>query len=199
MARVSNEQAQAHREAITAASARLMRERGIEAVSVADLMGAAGLTHGGFYGHFASKDALAAAACAHAFGESVQKWQKRIAAHADDAAAFKAIVEGYLSVRTRDAPSSACPLPALVSDVARQAADAPVRPAYVAGTEALLDILAGLQHRGAAAADRQAALAQLSTMVGALLLARATASETLSEEFLAAARAALLPLKRPRS
>jgi TetR/AcrR family transcriptional regulator, transcriptional repressor for nem operon len=204
MSRVSKEQAVAHRKAITEVSARLMRERGINSVSVADLMGAAGLTHGGFYGHFESKDALAAEACAHAFGESVEKWKKRIAGQSDDAGALKAIVEGYLSVRTRDTPSTSCPLPALVSDVAREAADAPVRPVYVAGTEHLLDILAGLQDSGNDRTDRRRAMAQLSTMVGALLLARATTGSPLSEEILAAAREALLPTatgaasKKPR-
>jgi TetR/AcrR family transcriptional regulator, transcriptional repressor for nem operon len=193
MSRVSKEQSVAHRKTITEVSARLMRERGIKSVSVADLMGAAGLTHGGFYGHFESKDALAAEACAHAFGESVEKWKKRIAGQSDDASALKAIVDGYLSVRSRDAPSTSCPLPALVSDVAREAADAPVRPAYAAGTEHLLDILSGLQDSGSDKSDRRRALAQLSTLVGALLLARATAGSPLSEEILAAAREALLP------
>lgn len=193
MPRVSKEQSVAHRKTITAVSARLMRERGIKSVSVADLMGAAGLTHGGFYGHYESKDALAAEACAHAFTESVEKWKKRIADQSDHAAALKAIVDGYLSVRTRDAPGTSCPLPALVGDVAREAADAPVRPAYVAGTERLLDILAGLKPSGSDKSDRRRALAQLSTLVGALLLARATAGNPLSEEILAAARDALLP------
>ena len=109
MPRASKEQSAVHRKTITDASARLMRERGIQSVSVAELMGAAGLTHGGFYGHFESKDALAAEACGLAFSESVDKWQKRIAGHSDDAGAFKAIVEAYLSVRTRDAPSDLVP------------------------------------------------------------------------------------------
>jgi TetR/AcrR family transcriptional repressor of nem operon len=205
MPRASKEQSAAHRKSITEESARLMRERGIKSVSVADLMGAAGLTHGGFYGHFESKDALAAAACAHAFGESVQRWKKRAAAQPDAAGALKAIVEAYLSVRTRDTPSTSCPTPALIGDVAREAADAPVRAAYLAGTRLLLDILAALQHSGSNKSDRRQAMAQFSTMVGALLLARATAGDPISEEFLAAARETLLqpsstgaPAKRPR-
>src|SRR5580658_9051251 len=94
MPRASKLQAQSHRRAFTDASARLMRERGIDGVSVADLMGAAGLTHGGFYGHFDSKEQLAAEACAHAFAESVERWKTRIAAHADDNAALLALIEG---------------------------------------------------------------------------------------------------------
>ena len=80
MPRVSRAQAEAHREAITDASARLFKEHGLKAVSVADLMGAAGLTHGGFYGHFESKDALAGAATAHAYGQAVERWRRRVAA-----------------------------------------------------------------------------------------------------------------------
>jgi TetR/AcrR family transcriptional repressor of nem operon len=197
MPRATKEQSEAHRKAITEVSARLMRARGIKSVSVADLMAAAGLTHGGFYGHFASKDVLAATACAHAFGESVERWKKRVAAQPDDASAFKAIVESYLSVRTRDTPSTSCPTPALIGDVAREAADAPVRAAYLAGTQQLLDILAAIQHSGSSKSDRRQAMAQFSTLVGALLLSRATAGDPLSEEILAAARDALLQPSSP--
>ena len=70
MPRVTREQADSNKIAITEASARLFRERGIDSVSVAELMAAAGLTHGGFYGHFASKQELAGEACAFAFGRS---------------------------------------------------------------------------------------------------------------------------------
>ena len=78
MPRVSREQTDINRLAIEDASSRLFREQGIKAVSVADLMAAAGLTHGGFYGHFESKDALAAVACAKAFEQSAGRWEKRL-------------------------------------------------------------------------------------------------------------------------
>ena len=81
MPRVSRAEAENHRQQITEASARLFKERGVKGVSVADLMGAAGLTHGGFYGHFESKDALAGVAVARA---------------ADDGALAREILEAVL-------------------------------------------------------------------------------------------------------
>lgn len=188
MPRASKLQAQSHRRAITDASARLMRERGIDGVSVVDLMGAAGLTHGGFYGHFASKEQLAAEACTHAFTESVERWKTRIAAHPDRSAALLALTELYLSTRTRDNPGTSCPTAALVCDVAREPMDTPVRAAFLSGTQQLVDVLASLQHGDDAECARRKALAQFSTLVGAVLLARATAGAAVSDEILRAAR-----------
>jgi TetR/AcrR family transcriptional repressor of nem operon len=187
MPRASKLQAQSHRRAITDASARLMREHGIDAVSVADLMGAAGLTHGGFYGHFESKQQLAAEACKHAFTESAARWKSRIAAQPDRDTALRALTESYLSTRSRDNPGSSCPTAALVCDVARAPIDAPVRTAFLAGTQQLLELLASLQP-GDSQWARRKALAQFSTLVGAVLLARAAAGGELSDEILRAAR-----------
>jgi TetR/AcrR family transcriptional repressor of nem operon len=198
MPRASREQTEKHRQAITDVSARLMREQGIKSVSVSDLMGAAGLTHGGFYGHFDSKDALAAAACARAFEQSVERWKKRVDGQPDEPHALQALIEGFLSVHNRDNPGTSCPTTALAGDVAREPMDAPVRATYLAGIKGLLDILYGLQPGDAKAGHRQA-LAQLATMVGALLLARATAGDPLSGSFLAAAREVLTPLEAPRA
>ncbi|MUZ66470.1 TetR family transcriptional regulator, partial [Agrobacterium vitis] len=97
MPRVSREQTKLNRHAIEEASSRLFRERGIDAVSVADLMGAAGLTTGGFYGHFASKDELAGVACNIAFDDAARRWRKRMIGKKDIKAAFGAIVDGYLT------------------------------------------------------------------------------------------------------
>jgi TetR/AcrR family transcriptional repressor of nem operon len=192
MPRVSRERAAANRASITEASARLFGERGIDAVSVSDLMGAAGLTHGGFYGHFDSKDALAVEACAAAFGRSVGRWQKRVLDADDRAAARKAIVQGYLSAESRASPGTSCPTATLAGDVARAPAGAAVRKVFAGGVEELADLLAGLQETGERSSDRRQALADLSTLVGALLLARATAGEDVSDEFLSAARRHLL-------
>jgi TetR/AcrR family transcriptional regulator, transcriptional repressor for nem operon len=188
MPRASKGQSQAHRLAITGASARLMRERGIHAVTVSDLMAAAGLTHGGFYGHFESKETLAGEACTLAFTESLQRWKHRIAARPDRASAFLSLTEGYLSTRSRDTPGASCPTSALVCDVAREPSHSAMRAAFVAGTRQLIDVLASLQSGGDAAADRREALAQFATMVGAVVLARATAGNALSDELLSAAR-----------
>ena len=188
MPRVSRAQSEGNRRAITEASSRLFRERGIGGVSVAELMAAAGLTHGGFYGHFESKDALATEACSQAFEQVVERWKKRIAAQPDREGKLKAVVDGYLSKQNRNRPGAACPTAALASDVARQPADAPVRAAFATGVRELLDILVSVQASGDAAADRQQAMRLLSTMVGAMLLSRATMGDALSDEWLAAAR-----------
>jgi TetR/AcrR family transcriptional repressor of nem operon len=187
MPRASKIQTQNHRRAITDSSARLMRERGINGVSVAELMGAAGLTHGGFYGHFASKEDLAGEACAHAFAESVARWKAR-AAQPDARAALRTLIEAYLSTRTRDDAGRSCPTVALACDVAREPIGSPVRAAFRAGTEQLIEVLSTLQGGADPAADRRAALAQFSTLVGALVLARATSGAEISDEILRAAR-----------
>ena len=188
MPRVSKHQSQLNRVAITEASARLFRERGIAGTSVADLMGAAGLTHGGFYGHFDSKDALAAAACESAFAASVARWKARVADAKDVDAARTAIIDGFLSIKARNTPGHSCPTATLAGDVAREAVEAPIRAAFAAGLEDLLEILGSLQASADPSFDRRAALADLSLLVGAQILARATSQTALSSELLAAAR-----------
>jgi TetR/AcrR family transcriptional regulator, transcriptional repressor for nem operon len=196
MPRVSRQQTDANRATIAEAAARLIRERGIDGLSVADLMASAGLTHGGFYGHFESKQALAASACRTAFEQSVQRWQRRVASAADAPAARTALIEAFLSRASRNSPGSSCPATALAADVARQSPQAPVRAAYLEGTEALLGILSALEPGEDAAHARRTAVAEFSLLLGALLLARATAGHDLSEEFLAAAHEQLLPAPR---
>jgi TetR/AcrR family transcriptional regulator, transcriptional repressor for nem operon len=197
MPRVSRQQADRNRTVITEASARLFRQLGVDNVSVAELMAAAGLTHGGFYGHFESKDELAGEACRWAFGRSVERWRKRIAGH-DRGAARAALTDSYLSAQSRSGPDGSCPATSLAGDVARKSADAPIRVAYAAGIEDLLHILASVQDTGAARSDREAALADFATMIGGLMLAKATQGEPISDEILAAARRRLNPVGRRR-
>src|ERR1700730_8762168 len=104
MPRVSREQADNNRLAITDASARLFRERGIDNVSVAELMAAAGLTHGGFYGHFESKEELAPEACRWDFGRCVERWKTRVGEKSDRTVARAALADNYLSVQSRSSP-----------------------------------------------------------------------------------------------
>ncbi len=208
MPRVSKEQSNRNRAAIREISARLFRERGINGVSVSDLMGAAGLTHGGFYGHFTSKDALAADACGLAFEHSAERWKQRAGESVGADAARTALIDGYLSLKARGSPGDSCPATALAGDVARENPDAPVRAAFGAGVEGLVDILGSVERKGDAGADRRAALADFSTMVGALILARATVGRGISGELLSAARERLgtgpgpavqrKPVRRPK-
>lgn len=197
MPRVSRAQAERHREQITDASARLFKERGLSGVSVADLMGAAGLTHGGFYGHFESKDALAGIAVARAFEQSAETWNKRVASKPDPVARRAVLVEKFLTAQSLKDVGMGCPSVALATDVAREPAAAPIRTAYLDGLEGLVQILADVEDGRDAASRRSAALADYATMAGALLLARATAGAPLSAELLAAARERLLSTHAP--
>jgi TetR/AcrR family transcriptional repressor of nem operon len=192
MPRVSKAQAELHREAITEASAKLFKERGLKAVSVADLMGAAGLTHGGFYVHFKSKDALAGIASARAFEQASERWQQRIAGKTDAASQRAAIIEGYLQPSNVRRAAEGCPTAALVVDVAREPEGSPIRESYHDGLEAMLTVLASTEGTGDAATDRRRALVDYATLAGALLLARATSGHPLSDEIMAAAREHLL-------
>jgi len=197
MPRVSRAEAQSHREQITEASARLFKERGVKGVSVADLMGAAGLTHGGFYGHFESKDALAGVAVTRAFEQSAERWRKRVASKPDAAQGRAVIVDRFLAHGSIKEVGLGCPAVSLATDVSREPPAAPIRTAYQDGLEGLLEILARVEPGADAAERRSAALADYATMTGALLLARATEGTPLSGELLAAARDRLLPAAAP--
>jgi TetR/AcrR family transcriptional repressor of nem operon len=190
--RASREQAARNREEITRASARLFRERGLNGVSVAELTAAAGLTHGGFYGHFASKDALAAAACEAAFEESAARWRAAVASRGQDTrSAVAEIVERYLRAVNCEQPGASCPGAALAMDVAREPADALVRKSFAAGFETLVGILAPLVALPGSDGRREA-MATLSTLVGALNLARAASDPAVAAEIMDAAKAAVL-------
>ena len=197
MPRASRTQAATSREAITEASARLFKERGVKAVSVADLMSAAGLTHGGFYVHFESKDALTGIACTRAFEQAMNRWQDRTAGKSDVAAQRAAIIDGYLTPTHVSQAAEGCPTAALAVDVARESLEASIRTAYLEGLEPMIKFLAGVENTGDDAHDRREALADYAAMVGGLLLARATAGHSVSQEILAAVRERLIPEHTP--
>ncbi|SOY63271.1 TetR/AcrR family transcriptional regulator [Cupriavidus taiwanensis] len=193
MARASREQTDKNREAIEQAASRLFRERGLNGVSVAELMAGAGLTHGGFYGHFASKDALAAQACKRAFEESTARWERRLARAGDDRSAMLAnLVEPYLTAAHCANPGVGCAAAALAVDVAREPAGKPVRQAYADGLRTMIDDMARTVASDDPQQRHQQALVRMATLVGALTLARATEGDPLSDEILDAARAHLL-------
>ncbi|GKV92431.1 TetR/AcrR family transcriptional regulator [Pectobacterium carotovorum] len=190
MARVSKQQMERNREEIIQVSSQLFRERGLNGVSVNDLMAAAGLTHGGFYGHFASKDELAAIASRKALEDSRSRWQE-ITQHAGQHD-LQTLVEHYLSPAHRDGAKDGCALTALASDIARESEDKPVREVYLSGVIAMLDRLESLSTIEDKEQRRLHALAQFALLSGALTLARATAGDPLSDDFLIAAKKALL-------
>ncbi|WP_077045676.1 TetR/AcrR family transcriptional regulator [Pseudomonas sp. KK4] len=193
MPRVSRKQADLNREIIVDAATRLFRERGLHGISVVDVMAAAGLTHGGFYGHFESKEALAKEASERAFKQVGERWKQRAGTDEDKAAARRALIEPYLSTQSRDNPGESCPVVAFAGDMCHESADSALREPYMAGLNRLLDSFVTLMDADDPTASRQQALVQYSLMVGALTLARATRGEALSDEVLEAAKDFLIP------
>lgn len=186
MGRVSKEQMERNRDNIIKTSAQLFRERGLDGVSVNDIMTAVGLTHGGFYGHFGSKDQLEALACERAFADT------RAAVDAGGFKSFEQFVSDYLSPEHRDSAGSGCAVTALGSDVLRKEPNKPVRKAYTSGVREMLDRLAALQGDDANDPPCDRYLAQLAMLTGALVMARATRGDDISERFLTAAARQLL-------
>jgi TetR/AcrR family transcriptional repressor of nem operon len=183
MGRVSQAQAQENRKRVVDAAARLFRERNVQAVSVADLMAEVGLTHGGFYKQFASKEALLTEATVQAFADLAALLADFDARHPDDhEAAREDLIDYYLSPEHRDDVGAGCPTTGLASNIAGEDLEASARPAYAEGVELFARWLAS---------DSDEDLATLSTLVGALTLARATAGSDLSERILSAARKSL--------
>lgn len=185
--RVSREQMAENRERILDTAATLFRERGFDGVGVADVMKAVGLTHGGFYGHFASKEDLAAQALGRAFVHSGQ-WAAEAKATGPEAP-LEAIVERYLSPSHRDDPGHGCPVAALGCEIARQGSAS--RLAATEGVRAAIKGLSAITPGATADERRESAIAGYATLVGALVLARMVEDGALSDEILAAAKAAL--------
>ena len=181
--KVSRAQAEENRERILDSAAQLFRERGFDGIGLNDLMQAAGLTRGGFYGHFESKDDLAAQATRRALQSNREQWKKQ----ADRS--LPAWVKAYLSDAHRDHIGAGCGFVALAGDAAR--GGPAVREAFNEGVENLVATLQDQMPAADAAARREQALAMLSTLVGALLLSRAVGDAGLSRELRDAARKSL--------
>jgi TetR/AcrR family transcriptional regulator, transcriptional repressor for nem operon len=178
------------RQRILAAAGDLFRERGVDGIGVDAVMKQAGLTHGGFYLHFASKEALAAEVSRSLLEKAASRWD-RISRSPDRAAALEAIVGHYLDPE-RVASAQCCPLTTLGADVARRSSS---REAVGGALRGMLDALT----RCLPGRKPQRALAALSTMVGAVVLARLADDPTLSRAFLQAAADSLLPVNRSGS
>ena len=178
--KVTREQAAANRDRIVEAASTLFRKHGFDGIGVDDIMKAAGLTHGGFYGHFASKEDLAAQACAHARRDPWASWMD-----APPEQRLEGIVRGYLTPRHRDDRANGCLFAALGSDIVRQ--PRAVRRAFTERFRSKIDVLRRLVPGRSAASRREKALAIMAGLVGALTLSRAVDDPALSEEILAAA------------
>ncbi|HEX7781865.1 MAG TPA: TetR/AcrR family transcriptional regulator [Sphingobium sp.] len=185
---MSRDQAALNRDRVIDTGARLFRQKGLDGISIADLMKASGMTHGGFYGQFESKDALAAECVVRILSKSAERWRCLLNAGAGDP--LRTIVEDYLSVRHLSGPETGCAFTTLAADAARRGGA--VAQAMADGMEALADILLSILPDDGRGLGRGGALAILSQMTGAMTLARATADPGLAEEMLTAAREAIL-------
>ncbi len=166
MARHSRQEAAETRARILKLASRSIRAKGIEGTAIPALMHDAGLTHGSFYAHFDSKDALVSEACTHAFDGSAA-FQERTAAAAPRGEALVEIVRRYLTDAHRDQPATGCPVPALMAEVPHQ--PAAVRRAFTRGVEELRARFARLAPRHAS----DVAPALLAGIAGAIALSRA--------------------------
>jgi TetR/AcrR family transcriptional repressor of nem operon len=169
--RVTREQMAANRMRILDAAGRLFREKGFDAVSVAEVMKAAGLTHGGFYGHFESKDDLIAKTIAHIFDAGPDGYED-----------LTAYLDAYLSPLHRDNVARGCPTAALISDVRRQTPEA--RSAMTAGLDSQINRIASAIATTEPSHARRAAIGAWVSLVGAIVLARTIDDAALSGEIL---------------
>ena len=185
--KVTRAQAEENRRTVVEAAGRLFREHGVKGVGLAELMSAAGLTHGGFYKQFKSKDDLVLEACDRALDTGVDKWTRIVdKAEAGGADPLAALVSHYLSPGHRERVGTGCALAGLGPDAVRH--DPGLRRRF----EGAVQAHAGVLEQAMPGATEDAALAAISTMVGALLLSRMVEDETYARRILDAASAALL-------
>ena len=177
-----------HARIVRKASVRL-REKGAHGIGVADLMKEAGLTHGGFYAHFDSREALVIEAFGYAMDRSVEHWRK-VATETPPEKRLSTIVDSYVSTVHRDDPGRGCAVPTLGAEIARESAK--TRKAFAAKLDQLIDVMADQILDVPRKTARRQAMATLATMMGTLVMSRVAGSGELSDEILAAGREAAL-------
>jgi TetR/AcrR family transcriptional regulator, transcriptional repressor for nem operon len=185
-----------HARIVKRASVKL-REKGAHGIGVADLMKEAGLTHGGFYAHFDSREALVIEAFAHAMDRSTERWRK-LAEQMPPEQRMAAIVDAYLTPAHRDDPGHGCAIPTLGAEIARESPK--TRKAFAAKLEEMIDALAAQIPDLPRKTARKQATALIATMMGTLVMARVAGNGEFSEEILSSGRDAVLgraaPVKR---
>ena len=192
-----------HARIVRKASVRL-REKGAHGIGVADLMKDAGLTHGGFYAHFDSREALVIEAFAHAMDRSTERWRKIGETTAPDKR-LAMIVDSYLTPVHRDDPGHGCAIPTLGAEIARESPK--TRKAFAAKLEQMIDMMSDQIPDISRKAARKQAMSAIATMMGTLVMARVAGTGEFSEEILAAGREAVLgraaapkrPARKPSS
>lgn len=188
--RVSRQQAAENRKRVIDTASRLFRENGFDGIGLKDLMAGAGLTQGGFYKQFASKDELVTYASRKALESASERWSAAAAEHPGNA--LQAVCRFYLSLDHSAERADGCPIVALGSDAARQGPE--VKAAFEAGMLGYLDMVMGWLGEG----HEDEAMVVLSTMVGALLLSRIVNDKSLAERFLKTAAASVTGMSGQR-
>jgi len=176
--KVSKKKVAEHREQIITAAAKRFRENGFDGISVADLMKEAGLTHGGFYGHFSSKEELVGLASQRALRETANKWEKVIEEAPDKP--LEALAKYYLSSRHQAHPETGCLFAALGSELGRQPRS--VKGAVVEEQLGVVELFSRIVPGKTKAAKRRQAIVVLAELIGGMILARCAPDAALSEE-----------------
>src|SRR5215831_7373599 len=183
--RYSKEHKQETHTRIVKKAAVLLREKGAHGVGVADLMKEAGLTHGGFYAHFDSREALVIEAFAYAMDRSMDHWRK-ITGEVAPEKRLALIADAYLSALHRDDPGHGCSIPSLGAEIAREGPK--TRKAFAGKLDEMIEMMVDYIPNLPRKAARKQAIATLATMAGTMLLARIAGSSELSDEVLKAGR-----------
>ncbi|WOH84755.1 TetR/AcrR family transcriptional regulator [Bradyrhizobium sp. BEA-2-5] len=177
-----------HDRIVKKASVRL-REKGAHGIGVADLMKEAGLTHGGFYAHFDSREALVIEAFGYAMDRSMEHWRK-LAADTPPEKRLSTIIDGYLSALHRDNPGHGCSIPALGAEIARESPK--TRKAFAGKLDQMIEMMTDYIPNMPRKAARKQAIATLATMMGTIVMSRIAGSGEMSDEILSAGREAVL-------
>jgi TetR/AcrR family transcriptional regulator, transcriptional repressor for nem operon len=183
--RYSREHKTGTRNRIVQNASHALRRRGLNGIGIVGLMKTAGLTRGGFYSHFKSREALVAEAVAYAMGQTASEW-RRYAGPSIASDGLEPLVAAYLRREHRDNPARGCPLPAVSADVARSGEK--VRRTFTQSLDEMLDALAAHIPDRPNAEARQLAAGVMATMVGSLILARACDDVELSTSMLEAGK-----------
>ena len=177
-----------HARIVRKASVRL-REKGAHGIGVADLMKEAGLTHGGFYAHFDSREALVIEAFGYAMDRASEHW-RNMTAEIPPEKRLAAIVDAYVSAAHRDDPGRGCAVPTLGAEIARESAK--TRKAFAAKLDQMIDLVADQIPDVPRKTARRLAMGTMATMMGALVMSRVAGGGELSDEILASGREAAL-------
>ena len=177
-----------HARIVRKASIRL-REKGAHGIGVADLMKEAGLTHGGFYAHFDSREALVIEAFNYAMDRATERW-RRVVAEMPPEKRLSTIVDGYLTAAHRDDPGQGCAVPSLGAEIARESPK--TRRAFSLKLDQMIDMMADQILDVPRKTARRQAMATLATMMGTIVMSRIAGNGELSEEILSSGREAVL-------